>query len=270
MLPGVSKTAIVTLRARVEEHARADGILVDPLAAEWWTHVTWDPELDGWKGQRSLIAMRADDIDRVVAAYAAERAVHSVVELGAGLSTRHARLAALPHQHWLDVDLPEVVSLRRVWGVTHAQLACSVLDHTWMDHVPGPPDAHVFILEGLLYYLPRAEVDALFLALRRRFAGSVIVMDVLGQGDYPQLLANTTAVGTPIAWAFEGPYDEVLPRFGLDVVPGLEPERTYQAMLARYWQRLDAKIRGALVIAQGLRAVWQARSGVVLGRLPPV
>lgn len=269
MLPGVSKTAIVTLRARVEAHARADGLLDDPLAAQWWTHVTWDPELDGWKGQRSLIAMRADDIDRVVVAYAAQRPVHSVVELGAGLSTRHARLASLPHQHWLDVDLPEVVALRHAWGVTHAQRACSVLDHSWMDHVPGPPDAHVFVVEGLLYYLPRAEVDALFLALRRRFAGSVLVMDVLGRSDYPQLLASTTAVGTPIAWGYEGPYAEVLPRFGLEVVEGFESERLYQAMLARYWPRFDAKIRGGLVIAQGLPEVWQARSGVVLGRLPP-
>ena len=61
----------------------------------------------------------------------------------------------------------------------------------------------------------------------------------------------------------------MLPRFGLEVVEGFESERLYQAMLARYWPRFDAKIRGGLVIAQGLPEMWQARSGVVLGRLPP-
>lgn len=273
MLTGVSKTAILTLRARADEHARPDRVFVDPLAAEWWGRVEWPVELDAWYSPEAqyALAFRADDIDRIVARYLTTlEAPATVIELGCGLSTRQSRLDSLPLAQWIDLDLDEVVARRRAWGAggaRHRHIACSVLEHRWMDEVPGDPRHHVFIAEGLLYYLPRAEVDALLTAMRRRFSGAAIIIDVLGANDYPTLLKNTQAVGTPVVWKLEGDYADVLSSFGLEAVPEFEPDRLMSDMLKRYWDRLDAKMRGAIYFARHSELVWRGRSGNILGRL---
>ena len=37
---------LMTARARVEEHQHPKGIFRDPVVAEWWRSLTWDPELN--------------------------------------------------------------------------------------------------------------------------------------------------------------------------------------------------------------------------------
>jgi O-methyltransferase involved in polyketide biosynthesis len=271
VLPGVSKTALLTLRARAEEHARPDRVFEDPVAAEWWSRVSWPAELDLWYGPRAQwpLAFRADDLDRIVRRYVGTSSM-TIVELGCGLSTRRHRLSDLPIARWFDLDLPPVVELRRSWGAGEPQLAASVLDEAWMDQLDGDPSSHVFIAEGLFYYLPRAEVDRLFLALRRRFAGSVVLLDVLGAYDHAQLLENTRAVGTPIAWGFEGVFDESLGELGLAPVEGFEPDRLTAEATRRYWHRFDATTRGLIYFALHNELFKSHRSGNVLGRLAPL
>jgi O-methyltransferase involved in polyketide biosynthesis len=270
MLPGVSKTAILTLRARADEHLRADRVFEDPLAVEWWTRVSWPPELDRWyqPQARDALAFRADDIDRILAQYFSIEEPSTVIELGCGLSTRRSRLAGLPIQRWVDLDLPEVVALRRAWGIDSEQIASSVLDHAWMDRLGrSAPDRHLFIAEGLFYYLPRAEVDALFLELRRRFPGSAIIFDVVGINDYATLLENTKSAGTPIVWKLENDYANVLAEFGLSVIDALDPDRLMDEALMRYWDRFDAKLQGAIYFVMSSDLLRRGRSGTVLGRL---
>jgi len=272
MLHGVSKTAILTLRARAEEHTREDRVFSDPIAADWFSRVEWPSELDTWYGPDAqyALAFRADDIDRILNRYAASQSDIRVTELGCGLSTRRSRLSDDLLNHWVDVDLPQVVELRQSWGaggVNHDHIASSVLDYSWMDQIQGDPSAHVFIAEGLLYYLPRTKVDELFVEMRRRFPGSVIILDVLGANDYPILLANTKAVGTPIRWMFEGNFDNVLSDFGFGVVPGFEPNRLMDESLTRYWPRFDGKMRGIIYMAMNSQEIWERRSGTVMGRL---
>lgn len=272
MLRGVSKTAILTLRARAEEHARIDRVLVDPLAAEWFVRVTWPPELDRWwdfaKAQCGT-AFRADDIDHLVARYLSIVPSCSIIELGCGLSTRRSRLPNLSFSQWIDLDLPEVVELRRSWGAEGEQVAASVLDHAWMDRLHGDPSSHLFVAEGLLYYLKRAEVDALFLELRRRFSGSAIIFDVVGANDYPTLLEYTTSAGAPIAWKLEGDYADALTTFGLSVINELDPDRMMDEALTRYWDRLAPKERAAIYFVLSSEVLRRGRSGTVLGRLNP-
>lgn len=272
MLPGVSKTAILTLRARVDEHARPDRIFADPLAATWWAQVTWPPELDRWYGPdaQAALAFRAHDIDHILRRFAGGVSSLAVVELGAGLSTRRDRLCDLPGlTAWYDLDLPEVSALRQSWGAPGEQLAASVLDHRWMDRLEGDPSAFFFIAEGLLYYLPRAEVDALFLELGRRFPGSVVLLDVVGANDAPKLRANGEAVGAPIQWTYAGDFASALETFGLSPVPEFELDRLMLDALDRYWSRIDEKTRGLIYFAMHNELIWARRSGMVLGRLPP-
>ncbi len=272
MLSGVSKTAILTLRARAEEHHRPDRIFEDPTAAEWWTRVEWPVELDLWyrPDTQSGLARRADDINRIARRAVETLGVDRIIELGCGLSTRSARLSDLRLAHWFDVDLPEVIALRTRWGVggaRHTQIASSVLDHAWIDRLHGEPHRHLFIAEGLLYYLPREEVDALIDALGRRFAGSLVLTDMVGRINHPKLLEQTRAVGTPVRWRFEGDFDDVLADLGLVAVPELEPNLLSREAVARYWSRFDKAARGVIFFSMHQPALWSSRSGNVLGRL---
>lgn len=272
MLSGVSKTAILTIRARADEHGRDDRVFEDPLAVNWWARLSWPEELDPWYADdaQANLAFRADDLDRIVRRYAATQPAVRITELGCGLSTRQDRLSDLSVEHWLDVDLPEVVDLRHSWGAggdRHEHVGGSVLDHAWMDHLGGDPASHIFIAEGLLYYLPRPDVDTLLAELARRFAGSVLTMDVIGANDYPKLLENTTSVGSPIQWKFEGEYKNVLEDFDLQTVEGFEPDRLTKEMLARYWHRFSAGLQGSIYWARNVEEFWQRRSGTILGRL---
>lgn len=272
MLSGVSSTAILTLRARAEEHTREDRVFEDPLGADWWARSEWPAELDAWYGPdvQMALALRADDIDRIAARYAELERPRSIVELGAGLSTRRHRLPGLSSLAWTDVDLPEVVALREAWGVggaEHRQVACSVLDRRWMDALEPDSGPHLFIAEGLFYYLPRAEVDALLTDLRMRFPGSAIIFDVVGATDYAKLHENTARVGSPIEWKLETHFESALSDFSLREVPEFEPRRLAFDAVDRYWQRFDPKTRGMIYLAMGSPLFMAGRSGTLLGGL---
>ncbi len=271
-LSGVSKTAILTLRARAEEHARSDAVFSDPLAVTWLGRTEWPSELDAWYGPDSQmsLALRADDIDQITRRYLEATTVHTVVELGCGLSTRRQRLEDLTWKQWVDVDLPEVVALREQWGAggeRHQQLGCSVLDRSWMDALEGPADQFLFIAEGLFYYLPRADVQALLADMGRRFTGSSIIFDVVGPLDFAKLRDNTALVGAPVQWKLETGFDAVLEDLGLDVKDDFEPEALAKTALDRYWHRFDQKTKGMIFLALNSELFRAGRSGTVLGQL---
>lgn len=269
-LAQVSKTAVLTLRARADEQSRPDRLLHDPVAAEWMAQLPWPPELDPWYANdaQNNLALRADDVDQIARALVSRERCRTIVELGCGLSTRRRRLADVANLAWLDVDLPPMVALREVLGAPAPHFAGSVLDPAWLDAVPKDSSPPLLIAEGLFYYLPRGEVDRLFAVIAARLPGAVILFDVVGVDDYPRLLENTTSVGAPIAWKYERNFDEVLSDFGLEEIPEMGPERLTREALSRYWHRFSARTRGLIYFAMNTPEVWARRSGMVLGRFP--
>jgi O-methyltransferase involved in polyketide biosynthesis len=83
---------------------------------------------------------------------------------------------------WYDLDLPEVMELRRkLMGGEAARyhlLACSVLDSAWLDtlsvHRPRPL---LFLAEGVLMFLEEGQVKSLVLTLKERFPGAELAFD---------------------------------------------------------------------------------------------
>ncbi len=279
---GVAQTAVLTLRARADEHSRADRLFADPLAAEWMARLAWPDALDPWyaDGAQNNVALRVDDIDRLLVrvtrapgASASDGPADpegrrwTVVELGGGLSTRAARLADVIEADWVCVDLPDIAALRRTWSAPGRTVAASVLDPAWLpDLGDGPP---VFVAEGLLYYLPRPDVDDLLRRLGARFPGAVLIMDVLGAHDFPKLAAHTTVLGAPVKWHLQPPFTDVLPAFGLDAIAGFEPDDIAREALARYLPRLSSAVRVLSWWALHTGVLPPNRSGNVVGRLRP-
>jgi len=104
-----------------------------------------------------------------------------VVNLGCGLDDRRHRVDD-GGMRWYDLDLPEVVALRRRFLDQTDRfrfLASSVLDFGWLDELPDEPGHRfLFIAEGLLVYLPPDGVRTLVRNLLDRRPGAELVAEV--------------------------------------------------------------------------------------------
>lgn len=220
-LEGISETALLTLYQRAAEAARPDGVIDDTLAIELRNNLDYDYADFGRTHQAT--AMRALVFDQATREYLAEHPRATVVALAEGLQTSFWRVDN-GQLCWLSVDLEPIVALRQRLLPASARLrycAQSALDYSWMDEVDD--SAGVLITaEGLLQYLDREAVFALFAACAERFPGGRMIFD-----SVPKLLSaysrsrlgiklseNYTAPPMPF-WFTAKDYDE------LRAVPGV-------------------------------------------------
>ena len=104
------------------------------------------------------------------------------VNLGCGFDTRYWRI---DHAHckYIELDLPEIIELKRdaLQGqLSYELIPCSVLDTAWIDRVTSQGNRNFLLAaEGLLMYLPQAEVAKLFKTFSERFYRSQIVLEVV-------------------------------------------------------------------------------------------
>jgi O-methyltransferase involved in polyketide biosynthesis len=276
-LPGVSKTAILTLRARADEHARTkDRFFEDPHAVEWLSKLTWPRELDQWYAPRAqtFLAYRAHEIDCALRRHLEAHDRTVVVEVGCGLSSRFWRV---PREHiarYVEFDLPAVIELRTKLGPDdplHSLTVSSALDDAWIDALAGVDAASLFIIaEGLLYYLPRAEVDTLFWRLRKRFAGATIAFDVLGALDFAAARKRAKAAGTDIEWMIPAPFEASYRAFGVAPAAGAEPDVMMHRAIEACFPRFSALERLTVKVFSKVKLLAAQRSGTIVGRLLPL
>jgi O-methyltransferase involved in polyketide biosynthesis len=83
---------------------------------------------------------------------------------------------------WYDLDLPEVIELRRQFLPESERMrfvASSVLDFAWLDELPDVPGSKtLFLAEGLFMYLPPDDVRGVVTVLARRYPGSELVAEL--------------------------------------------------------------------------------------------
>ncbi len=195
---------LIPLFCKAFESQRHNSILSDPKAEEIIRQIDYDfDHLEIPKQSLVTLAMRAKKLDSYVRDYL-KRAVNPLVlHLGCGLDSRVLRLA--PHRAaWYDLDLPEVIKLRRKFyteSERYHMIASSVTDHTWMERVKEEGAACV-IAEGLLMYLHENEVRELFASLQARFPGSRISFDVYSRdtAEYARNQPSVKKSGVQIHW----------------------------------------------------------------------
>ena len=102
------------------------------------------------------MALRIRQYDRDVVEFLSREPDGIVVNLGCGLNDRRRRCDN-GRARWFDLDLPEVIALRRRFLAETDRMrfiAASVLDSTWLDELPsGPGHKFLFVAEGLFMYL---------------------------------------------------------------------------------------------------------------------
>ncbi|MER7661470.1 class I SAM-dependent methyltransferase [Streptomyces sp. NPDC096193] len=181
----IQETLLIPLYGRAAENRKKDAILRDPRAEEIVASIDYD--FARFDGLQSLIGtvLRTALFDRWVADFLAAHPGGTVVEIGTGLNTRFERVDN-GRARWFDLDLPDVVELRRAF-FTHTErrsmIAASVTDDAWVEtvaaHSTGP---YFFAAEAVLPFLAEADVHHVIHLLADRFPGSLLALDTAGPG----------------------------------------------------------------------------------------
>lgn len=228
----VASTARWIAANRALESKRPDSLFIDRFADALAGQEGY--AFNGGSSEPMPIAVsRTRFIDDWLLRACADGAVRQVVDLGAGMDTRAYRLPLPPGTVFFEVDKPEIFALkepilkpmvrpeerarvdRRIVqvdfdaagsGAVHTDWERALLDAGFDAHSPA-----IWILEGLVYYLPERAVLSLFhKASTLAQPGSALFMDLVSsrtlrdmQGSW--LLDDLKRRGCPWLWAHDNP-----------------------------------------------------------------
>ncbi|MFD9393548.1 class I SAM-dependent methyltransferase [Streptomyces sp. NPDC060000] len=232
-LTALERTALLTAALRAAETSRADRLYTDPYAAglAGSTGRALLAEVAAVTGRRTdgqdvpstpdFNAIRTRFLDDHLRHLTHERGVRQVVLAPAGLDTRAWRLPWPDGTRLFEIDRPALLGHKRerlAEATPRADLRSVAADLTgpdWEETLRAsgydPARPSVWVLEGLLYYLPRDEVHRL---LNRIAAcstpGSGIAADLVNSAalTLPQmrpLLSVFEGWGTPWVSGFDEP-----------------------------------------------------------------
>ena len=130
-------------------------------------------------GKYSLIwQARALFFDLEIQEYLKLKTNATIVNLGAGLDTTFYRINN-DKIHWVDLDLPEVINIRKNLLTQNEQInniSCSILDFdVWITQLKTTPD--IFFAGGLLFYFTKQEVKKIFEIITTKFPKAIILFD---------------------------------------------------------------------------------------------
>lgn len=219
-LGDAQSTLFIPLTARARETQRSRPALRDPKAIEILEAVSFDDVYDGndWGG--FITIPRTLTFDHWVRDFLSRHPGGTVVELGTGLNTRFERTDN-GTVHWVDLDLPDVIELRRRFFADterRTMMAASLSDEDWLDAVAELPGPYFFVADGVLPYIEPEDVEATLGRIAARFPGAGLAFDT-----YPaRLLAmqhqRAAKTGMPARWAWACDEPKTLERHGLTLV----------------------------------------------------
>ncbi len=188
-LSGVAETLLMTLYIRAMESQRPDALIKDEKAVALVTQMSYDfdrvRQVKMDEEDKVTVILRNREFDRYARDFLARYPEAVVVHIGCGLDSRFERVAERNSQaEWYDLDLPEVIELRRKLigdeGIRYHLLGCSAFDSAWLDAVSAHRLGNrpfLFLAEGVLMYFEEAQVKSLVLMLRENFPGAELVID---------------------------------------------------------------------------------------------
>jgi len=215
-LSGVTETLLMMLAIRAFESQRPDALVKDERAEALVSQMDQDflRQKLAQVGDYTQVAMilRSRDFDRTTQDFLARHPDAVVVHIGCGLDSRFERVCFEKPDNdqveWYDLDLPEVIALRRKLiggeGEHYHLLECSVLDSTWLDTVSVYRQRpFLFLAEGVLMYLEKAQVKSLVLTMKEHFPGAELVFDTFSPflSWANNLRVTLTKVGARSHWA---------------------------------------------------------------------
>lgn len=262
-LTGAPETMLATLYARALDARAARPVLGDTAAADAVARIDYDFRRTGINaGTAAGVAMRAKLLDTWTAGFLARTGAATVLHLACGLDTRARRVAFGPDVRWVDVDLPEVVDLRRRLlpepAGDYRLVAASVTEEGWLAEVPADRPV-VAVCEGLTMYLTGDAVRDLVRRVTGRFGSGELLFDVYGTWGIrlQKLVPAVRRAGATLHWGLDDPAEVEAWRPGLRCVEALRslelPDVAQEPLSARLPLRVMALLPGFRDIGRVLR-----------------
>ena len=211
-LKNVSETLWLPLFAKAIESKRKNGYINDQKAIEIAEKAcTLNPELSKWwnsisKELQGIMIWRFSCIDQQVNTFISKNKTSTIVNIGAGLCTRHHRFNN-SKLTWLDFDLPDV---KKAWlefnieTTNHKYFTSSIFEDNWINDIKSSQKGPLlFIAEGLFMYFSKEQVLKILKQIANHFSGSEILFEayskfllILPQSD----VKKTSAKNFPKPW----------------------------------------------------------------------
>lgn len=182
----VAETLLIPLYMRAKESRRKNPILNDPAAERLADSLEYDySQFEGARLSEVGCVVRGWYFDNAVRRFLHKHVQPVVVNVGCGLDTRYQRVGRGTGVTFYDLDLPEVIELRRKLipeEVQNPYLAASLLETGWMDNLRArhPDSQFIFVVEGVLMYFYEKQVRTFLHNVAARFGGGEIWFDVCG------------------------------------------------------------------------------------------
>jgi len=244
----VQEGLLVPLYARALDSLKRRPILNDTKALEIVQRIDWDFERFNQKRRVVGCALRSAAFDECVKGFLVRHPAGTVVEVGAGLNTRFERLdnGAV---HWFDLDLPDVVELRRKFfpdGARRTALAASIIDPDWISTVNRSPGPYFFVAEAVFLYLAEQEVRTALAQIASNFKALSIAFDTTVQAaiDHENKDHERRKLAAHLAWACNDPREIELWNIGLRLLES----RSLTDLPDPLKSRLPLSVRAALFV----------------------
>ena len=212
-LTGVTETLLIPLLGRAADAVTERPILGDPYAKGVVEKLDYDfAKLPIPPSHAGAVALRTRFYDRWASAFLAAHPHATVLHLACGLDSRNQRVQWGPNVRWIDIDLPEVVELRRrvlptsLPGQDYQLVAADITDDAWLKEIPTDRPVLV-VMEGLLSYLLPEDSTGLLRRLVETFKEGELHFDsmnakVLSAGN-KQTKAAVSQTGAKFQWAVD-------------------------------------------------------------------
>jgi O-methyltransferase involved in polyketide biosynthesis len=257
-LGDVQLTLLIPLVGRARETARKRPMLRDPKAVEMLAALDYDAGTYGRGAGGWITVLRTAIFDYWVRRFLTDHPQGTIIEIGAGLNTRFER-ADNGRAHWIDLDLPDTIALRRGFFADSARrqmVSGSFLDENWLDVVAHRPGPYFFVADGVLVYLPQDEVTAALARIARRFPGAYLAFDTYTRRAVDQQHRAAARRKMPARWSWACDDPRALDRTGLRVRwsgPLTRPPRAVRGALPGRVRRLlpvlDAMLGKGLMVS---------------------
>lgn len=205
----VAETLLIPLYMRAKESRRkGDAILKDTMAEQLVDSIEYDySQFDGAKMSEVGCVVRGKYFDDAIRRFILSHSHPVVVNVGCGLDTRYQRIGNDQTAVFYELDLPEVIDLRRKLIPETGEdryIAASLLETGWMDALKKqhPEGQFIFVVEGVLMYFYEEQVKTVLKHIAERFSGGELWFDVCGKmmvksGAKPDSLRKSAAESVP-------------------------------------------------------------------------
>lgn len=184
-LKGVTETLLITVAARAFDAGTPKPVLGDPYASGVLDQVSYDFEKVKMPPMHCAgVALRTRHFDRLTAGFLEAHPRATVLHLACGLDSRVQRVEWGSDVRWIDVDLPEVVELRRqllptsIPGHDYKLVGADVTDDAWLEEIPADRPT-VAVMEGLVSYLKEEDAKGLLRRLVERFKEGELLFECI-------------------------------------------------------------------------------------------